>query len=107
MLGKTVIDGLKWTAGVKLGGQILSWAITIVVVRLLTPADYGLLAYATVFLGFLTLIAELGLADAVVQDRAADLTQLRAVFGAVILMNVALALLVAFALAPLAAMFFS
>jgi teichuronic acid exporter len=107
MLGKRVIDGLKWTAGIKLAGQVLSWAITIVVVRLLTPGDYGLLAYATVFLGFLALVAELGLADAVVQGRAADLTQLRAVFGAVILMNVALALLVAFALAPLAALFFS
>ena len=107
MLGKKVIDGLKWTAGVKLAGQVLSWGITIVVVRLLTPADYGLLAYATVFLGFLTLIAELGLADAVVQGRAIDLPQLRAVFGATLLVNSALTCFVALALAPLAAMFFS
>jgi len=107
MLGKQVIDGLKWTAGIKLSGQVLSWAITIVVVRLLTPGDYGLLAYATVFLGFLTLISELGLSDAVVQGRAVDIPQLRSVFGAVVLMNVALTCFVAVALAPVAATFFS
>ena len=107
MLGKKIIDGLKWTAGVKLVGQVFSWIITIVVVRLLTPGDYGLLAYATVFLGFLTLIADIGLADAVVQGRAVDTAQLRAVFGAVVLMNVTLTCLVAFVLAPFAATFFS
>ena len=33
----------------RLLGQVLTWAITIVVIRLLSPNDYGLLAMATVF----------------------------------------------------------
>ena len=46
-----VISGLRWSAGVRLVSQAFTWAVTLIVVRLLTPADYGLLAMAMVFVG--------------------------------------------------------
>jgi len=41
--------GLGWIAGANFFGQVITWGITIVVMRILSPADYGLLAMATVF----------------------------------------------------------
>lgn len=85
-----VLQGLKWTAGAKLGGQLLTWGITIYVMRLLAPADYGLLAMATVFLALLGMFAEVGLGPALVQRDQVDTTMLRRALGIVWLVNLAL-----------------
>ena len=86
-------------------GQILTWAITIVVVRLLNPGDYGLLAMAMVFMGFLSLVAEAGLGLALIQAPTLDKPTLRKIFGVVILVNGVLFAL-QFATAPLVARYF-
>src|SRR5206468_520631 len=86
-------------------GQILTWGITIVVVRLLDPGDYGLLAMAMVFMGFLALVAEAGLGLALIQAPTLDETMLRKIFGVVILVNGVLFAL-QFATAPLVARYF-
>lgn len=104
-LREQVLSGLKWTAGAKLGGQIITWGITLMVIRLLSPEDYGLLAMATVFLAFLLMMAEVGLGPALVQKQDVDEVSLRQTFGIVIVVN--LSLLVALnLLAPLIARFF-
>lgn len=51
----------------RFAGQAITWVITIVVIRLLSPADYGLMAMAMVVIGFLVLFEELGLGAALVQ----------------------------------------
>lgn len=68
-LDRALVHGIAWTAAVKWCGQLLSWVSTIVVARLLTPEDYGLVAMAGVFLGFIALINEFGLGAAVVALR--------------------------------------
>ena len=40
-----VLSGFRWTATVRLLSQVITWAITLVVIRLLTPTDYGLLRW--------------------------------------------------------------
>jgi O-antigen/teichoic acid export membrane protein len=102
-----VISGLKWTAGAKLGGQIVTWAITIVVMRLLAPADYGLLAIASVFIGLFAIIAEIGLSSALVQSKEVDELLLRKVLGAVLLVHFGLFLIVALLIAPFSATWFN
>jgi len=56
-----------WFAAIKGVTQILSWAATVVVARLLSPADYGLLTIATVATGYIEVFSELGLGAAIVQ----------------------------------------
>jgi teichuronic acid exporter len=82
-----VISGLKWTAGAKFAGQLISWAVTIVVMRLLSPSDYGLMAMASVFLAFLSLAAEVGLGPALVQKDKLDPAKLHQAFGIVLVVN--------------------
>ena len=60
------MSGLAWSAAGRFSAQLITWAITIVVIRLLTPDDYGLMTLAGVFVAFLAMLSELGLGAAVV-----------------------------------------
>lgn len=101
-----VLTGIKWTAGGKLGTQVISWAITLIVMRLLTPDDYGLLAMATVFIAFMLMLSEAGLGPALIQKQDLDEASLRSVFAIVIIANSGLLLLFNL-LAPVIADFFN
>lgn len=104
-LRQKVLSGLIWTGGTRFLGQILTWAITVVVIRLLSPSDYGLLAMATVFVNFLILMSEAGLGAALVQAPEVDNLKLQGLFGAVILVHSTLFVLLV-AAAPAIARFF-
>lgn len=105
-LRSQVLSGLRWTAGAKFVGQLFTWAITIVVIRLLTPADYGLLAMAMLFVGLCYLLTEFGIGAAVIQAEEMDVRKLRQVFALTILVDLGLFLLL-FLGAPLISAFFS
>src|SRR5215467_1332219 len=72
-LDTSFIRGVAWTGAAKCASQILAWVSTLVVARILTPDDYGLVSMATVFLGIVTLVSEFGLGSAIVLLR--DLSQ--------------------------------
>jgi O-antigen/teichoic acid export membrane protein len=101
-----VLSGFRWSASVRLLSQVVTWAITLVVIRLLTPADYGLLAMSTVFVAFVSMFSEFGLGAAVVQRREIDERLLRRVFGVVLAVHCSLTCLLALA-APLIAAFYA
>jgi teichuronic acid exporter len=100
-----VFTALRWTAGARLMSQVVTWAITLIVIRLLTPADYGLLAMASIALGFVTLIADGGLGPALVQRPTLSEGELRQAFGIVLAVHFALAVALV-AAAPMIAHFF-
>ncbi|HEX6006226.1 MAG TPA: lipopolysaccharide biosynthesis protein [Burkholderiales bacterium] len=100
-----ILAGLRWSAGVRLASQLFTWAVTLVVVRLLSPQDYGLLSMAMVFVGFISMVAEFGLGPAIVQKTHVSDAELRKVFGLVIVIHGSLCVLLALA-APLIAAFF-
>jgi PST family polysaccharide transporter len=58
--------GLAWTGAAKWLSQFLSWASTLVVARLLTPDDYGLVGMAMVYMGLVTLLNEFGLGAGII-----------------------------------------
>src|SRR5215472_17473264 len=61
---------LVWSRGVI---QLLAFATTVLVARILVPEDYGVMALATVFIGAANTLAEMGLGRAIIQFR--DLTK--------------------------------
>ncbi|MDH3637549.1 MAG: lipopolysaccharide biosynthesis protein [Gammaproteobacteria bacterium] len=101
-----VLTAIKWTAAARFLGQIIAWVITIYVIRILSPADYGLMAMAIVVNGFLYLINDVGLDAVLIQKRELKEHEIRRVFGVVIAINLLFAVLV-FAAAPLLADFFN
>ena len=104
-LGVTAARGVGLLVGRTLGLQLLTAAVTIVLARLLTPADYGLFALALAVQLVGTRAAELGLPAALVQMAEEPSPSLQsAVAGVLLAASVALSgllLLAAFVLAPL------
>ena len=85
---REAIAGLKWVAIAKLSGQIVSWAATLLVMRLLLPHDYGLMAVVTVVISVLSNVAELGIGASVIQSREVTREELAKVSGLVTLVSI-------------------
>ncbi|MFT7774324.1 lipopolysaccharide biosynthesis protein [Roseateles sp.] len=104
-LRNQALSGFRWTAGARLTSQLITWSITLIVIRILSPADYGLLAMATVFVSLLNMFSELGLGAAIVQKPELDDTLVRRVFAVVLSVHFLLAALLILA-APLIGRFY-
>ncbi len=100
-----VRSAVLWRSGSQIVAQLVTWASTFVVIRLLAPADYGLFAMSQAILFFLNLLNGYGFANALVRLEQVTALQIRQVFGMLVLLNGGLAL-VQVALAPLAAAYF-
>ena len=92
-LRSQALSGLRWTVSVRLLSQLVTWVITLAVIRLLTPADYGLLAMATVFVAFLSMFSELGLGAAIVQKKDVDEGLLKRAFALILIVDKFISLL--------------
>jgi teichuronic acid exporter len=106
-LRNQVLAGLKWTILGRFASQLVTWAITIYVIRLLNPEDYGLMALAAIFSALFTLISEIGLGSTLVQTKDLPPQRLRQIFGLIVLSNGAALVVMAAVAAPLAAWFFN
>jgi lipopolysaccharide/colanic/teichoic acid biosynthesis glycosyltransferase/O-antigen/teichoic acid export membrane protein len=70
-LGGQVVSGIKWSAVAYYSDSILRLGISILLARLLSPTEFGLIALATSVVGILALVQESGLSAALVQHRGA------------------------------------
>ena len=77
-----VARGLTWTLIDTWGSQLLGLLIFVLLARLLTPVDFGLVALAAVFVAFAQLLVDQGLGDAVVQRPQLTRRQLDTAFWA-------------------------
>src|ERR1700748_1352358 len=86
-LDRAFVRGIAWTASIKWMTQLLTWGITIIVARLLVPADYGLLGMATIYIDLFTLFSEFGIGTTVVtmqdlsENQIAQLNSLSLLLG--------------------------
>ncbi|MCW0198992.1 lipopolysaccharide biosynthesis protein [Sphingopyxis sp.] len=94
-----------WRSGSQIAGQVIAWGSTFLVIRILTPEDYGLFALTQVLLMLLTLLNGHGLASAAIQREDVDERAMRQIFGLLLLLNGTLAL-AQFLCAPLAAAYY-
>ena len=101
-LRRQVIAALGWSTGMRFAGQLITWAMTLVVVRILAPEDYGLMAITSAVLSMFQGISQLGLGEAIVQRKAIDEATLRRVFGLIISSNLAMLVLLSLAAYPIA-----
>ena len=67
---KSLARGTAWIAGARAVTNALGFASTLVLARLLTPDDFGLVALATTMLAILTSLTDLSLTSALVQHKA-------------------------------------
>jgi PST family polysaccharide transporter len=86
-LDRSLLSGLVWTGGMRWTTQIFSWLSTLVVARILTPTDYGLVGMAGVYVGLIELVNEFGLGTAIVQRRELNESQLARLGGLAVLLG--------------------
>ena len=103
--GVRVRNAVIWRSGTQIFGQIVSWVSTFLVIRILDPSDYGLVAMTAVLTLLLSLVNGYGFANAVVQRDVIDSKILRQLFGLLILFNAALAA-IQIGIAPYAAQYY-
>lgn len=89
-LDRSLVQGIAWTAIWRWVAQAISWVGTLYVARILNPGDYGLVAMATIPIGFARLIEDLGLDAIILQDRSLTQSQLRSLAGAALLLGAGL-----------------
>lgn len=94
-----------WRSGAQIVGQMITWAATFLVIRILNPHDYGLFAMTQVVLSLLNMLNGAGLASGLIQKPDADERTIRQLYGMLITLNFSLGAL-QFAIAPLVAAYF-
>lgn len=104
-LGRKAVTGIYWSGGTKLLSQAFAWLCTLVVARLLAPADYGTIAIAVIFAELIGYLAEFGVGSALIQRQELSRAEIDGLFWFVAGNSVVLALLMVAASAPLAAFF--
>lgn len=98
-LRQQALSGARWTIAARIGLQLVTWPITIVVMRILDPGDYGVFAIAMLVHAFVSIFTELGLGVALVQATSVTAAQTRMAASIVLVLNLAVMGLIV-ALAP-------
>ncbi len=87
------VGGMLWLGLGRVGSHLLDQVFAIILARLLLPQDFGIIALASVFTGFFTLFADMGLSAAIVQRRQIDDEYISTAFWGNVTVGVVLALL--------------
>jgi teichuronic acid exporter len=103
---KQMIVGGSWLSICKLASQIISWTATIIVTRLLTSEDYGLMEMATIFTGYISFFVEFGIGAGIINKDSVSREELSSTFWFLFLWGLLLAS-ACLGLAPLTVEFFS
>jgi O-antigen/teichoic acid export membrane protein len=97
-----VARGLTWTLLDTWGSQFLALIVFVLLARLLTQVDFGLVAFASIFVTFAGLLVDQGLGDAVIQRPTLTRRQLDTAFWASMVTGVIIALIAIVLAIPIA-----
>ena len=92
-LSDQVRRAVMWRTGTQIVSQAISWTATLMVIRILNPADYGLFAMAQVMMTFLDFLNGYGFASALIQSKHVSRQAIRQALGLAMLLNAGIATL--------------
>lgn len=101
-LKSQVLHGLKWSFMAKLITQLFSWVSTFMVLRLLTPDDYGIVAIAMIFFSFIIMFTNNGLISALVRLQKVDSEASSQIFTLSLLINLSASIFLVVMAEPIA-----
>jgi len=84
------IIGVIWNGIGKFFNQAIQFLIMVILARLLTPADFGIVGIAFIFTRFITLLNEMGIAAAVVQKLDMEEKDLNTLFTTSLVVGIVL-----------------
>jgi len=75
-----VLSGFAWEASARLTVQVVSFVTTIFVARILSPADYGIVAVSGVFVGLFHIFTEFGLSQGLINKEEVSVEEESTIF---------------------------
>lgn len=96
--------GLTWTVAELWGRQAINLLVFILLARLLLPADFGLVALASVFVALAQVVVDQGLGDALIQRRQITRAHIDTAFWVAMLTGAGLTVVGIAAAGPIAAL---
>ncbi len=101
---KTLINTL-WKFVERVGSQVVSFVVQIVLARILMPDEFGLIALVTIFIALFDVFVSNGLATALIQKKSIDEEDCSSVFTANVALSILLYILL-FICAPFLSQFY-
>lgn len=92
-LKQNFFKGIAYTALAKYSGILISIIIGAVLARLLSPAEFGVVALVTVFISFFNILSDMGIGPAIVQNKELTEKDVQSIFLFSISLGVVLSLL--------------
>src|SRR5690554_4253112 len=104
-LKNKTIKGIFWSLGEQFGKKGIGLVVTLLLARLLTPSDYGLIGLTTVFIAIATAIVEGGFMQALIRKTHLTQTEKSTVFFTNLVVSFIIYILL-FLFSPLISIFF-
>ncbi len=105
-LNQQTARNIKWQMATEISARGLQVLATIVLARLLAPADFGLIGMALIFTQLAYVLFDMGLSTALIQKKELETAHYQTAFAVFLAISVVFYLFV-FALAPLISKFFN
>lgn len=93
-LKERTLHGIKWSFLTRMVGQVVQYGASVVLARILFPADFGLVGMVGVFTGFAGIFIDFGIGSAIVQRTEVEERQLSAAFGATLTVGAVTSLII-------------
>lgn len=104
-LKEKAASALLWSASGQIAHQVISFATVLILARLLSPSDFGLLGFAAVVIAFFSIFQNFGFGLSIIQSKSITEEQISGLFWLNLFFSALLVLIVILA-APLVAVFF-
>lgn len=101
-LKQTTLKGMAFLGAGKSAARLISFINTLILARILSPEDYGLMAMAMVVTGFISFFNEIGLGSAIIQKKDITENQFKGAFTLSLVIATVLYALMYMGAAPIA-----
>lgn len=105
-LKASTVSGIKWSSVSQFSRQVFQFVTTLILVSLLSPADFGLMAMALILINFLEIFKDLGTSAALIHLESPSATLKSSIFWINFALGIIITALIIIT-APLFALFFN
>lgn len=105
-LSKKVFSGVFWKFSERILAQLISFVVSVVIARILSPEDYGLVAMVMIFITIANVFVSNGFSTALIQKKEADYNDFTTLFYCSLFISI-IFYFVLFFTAPLIARFYN
>lgn len=101
-----IVSGIFWSFGERIVAQLVSFAVSIILARILTPDDYGVIAILLIFITLADVFVSNGFGTALIQDKNADKDDFSTIFYCSLIVSIIIYVIL-FISAPIIAKFYN